>query len=73
MNKFNRLSSTNQLVIMDTIYNLVSKGYKPKKIQDTLYQELGYKLKVKTINDLAKKESNFKEFENLLIQKNLIY
>lgn len=73
MNKFNRLSSTNQLVIMDSIYNLVSKGYEPKKIQNKLHQDLGFKLKVRTIKDLSKKESNFKEFESLLTQKNLMY
>jgi len=73
MNKFNKLSNVNQLVIMDSIYNLVSKGCTYKKIQSTLYQDLGFKIKVKTIKDLSEKESNFKEFENLLNKNNLIY
>jgi len=73
MNKFNKLSNINQLVIMDSIYNLVSKGYNYKKIQNVLQKDLGFKIKVKTIKDLSEKESNFKEFENLLNKNNLIY
>jgi len=73
MNKFNKLSNINQLVIMDSIYSLVSKGYNYKKIQNVLQKDLGFKIKVKTIKDLSEKESNFKEFENLLNKNNLIY
>ncbi len=73
MNKFNRLSNVNQLVIMDSILKLKSKGIQPKSIQRELQKDLGYKLKIKTINYLSERESSFKEFENLLTQKNLMY
>lgn len=73
MNNFHKLSNTNQLVIMDSIYNLVSKGYNYKKIQGILQKDIGFKIKIKTIKNLSEKESSFKEFESLLNRNNLIY
>lgn len=72
MNNFYTLSNTNQLVIMDSIFSLKSKGYNSKKIQKKLNTQLGFKLKIKTIDQLSHKEESFRHFDNLLV-KNLMY
>jgi hypothetical protein len=72
-NKFANLSPGTQLVIMDTIFKLSKNNTPVKSIQQQINSDFGYKLKVKTINNLSKREENFTEFENLLTQKNLIY
>jgi hypothetical protein len=72
-NKFANLSPITKLTIMDTIFKLSKNNTPVKSIQQQINSDFGYKLKVKTINNLSKREENFTEFENLLTQKNLIY